>query len=290
MILPQFELAEPTTVNSACDILRQNVKSRIIAGGTDLLVNMKKKTTSTNLVVSLSKIKALQKVSFSPRTGLSLGSMVRIAEIEASPVIKENYPILSKAAGRIGSPQVRNRATIGGNICSARPAGDTIGPLIACGATVQITGPDGVRDEPVESIFKGPGQTTIGTNEILTGIKLKKPVSHTGSSYIKYTIRNAMEIALVSVTTLVAIEDGVCKSARIVLGAVGPTFIKCPAAEEYLVGQKISPGIAEKAGQLAVDACHPITDVRASADYRRDLVMVLVQRSLQEAASEVKSS
>ena len=211
-------------------------------------------------------------------------------EIETSPVVRKNYPVLAKAAGKLGSLQIRNLATIGGNICSARPAGDTIGALIACGAAVQITSSKGVRNEPIETIFKGPGQTTIGKNELLTGITLKKPVSNTGSSYIKYGVRNAMEIAMVSVTSLVTIEGGVCKSARVVMGAVGPTFVQCTKVEEFLVGKPISESVAEKAGQLALDAAHLRNSLRASAEYRRNLIQVLVKRSLLEAASEVKSN
>ncbi len=287
MILPRFELAEPASVGEACALLQSNGKARVIAGGTDLLVSLKKKAVSAELLVSLAKIRGLSGMAVSEKDHLSIGPMVSIAEIAGSPQVEASFPALSKAAGKLGSLQIRNRATIGGNICTARPAGDTIGPLIAYGATVEITSPKGSRSAPVETIFKGPGQTTVGKDEIITSIVLKQPTGRNGASYLKYTIRNAMEIALVSVTTVISIDNGVCRSARVVLGAVAPTFIRCPAAEAYLTGKKISDDVASHAGSIAVDTCRPITDVRGSADYRRRLVQVLVKRSLLEAASNV---
>jgi xanthine dehydrogenase FAD-binding subunit len=287
VILPRFELKQPTTVREACEILKNSENVKIIAGGTDLLVNLKKKVINADVLVSLAKIEKLKKVTFTQRNGISIGPLVTIDEVSSSPVITKNYPVLSIAAGKLGSPQIRNRATIGGNICTARPAGDTIGPLIACEAVVEISSAKGDRKAPIETIFKGPGQTTVAKDEILTGISMKKLAENTGCSYIKYMIRNAMEIALVSVTALVAIENGTCRSARIVLGAVGPTFIRCKATEEFLTGKKITAAIAEKAGQYAGEICTPITDTRASADYRRRLVEILAKRAISEAYSSV---
>jgi carbon-monoxide dehydrogenase medium subunit len=289
VILPRFELAEPISVGEACGILQGNDKARVMAGGTDLLVSMKKKTATAELVVSLGKIQGLRTISFSDPTTLIIGPTATVAEVAESSLIETNFPGLAFAAGKLASPQIRNRATIGGNICTARPAGDTIGPLIAYGATVRIAAARGERTAAVESIFKGPGQTTIGKDEILTSIELKRPAGSTGASYVKYTIRKAMEIALVSVTAVVSMDNGVCRSARVVLGAVAPTFIRCPAAESYLSGKEISEDVAERAGQLAVDACSPISDVRGSAGYRRRLVQVLVKRAILEAAANVRT-
>jgi len=286
MILPKFELEEPTTVKEVCNLLQQNGKSRVIAGGTDLLVNMKKKVITPEKVVSLDKIPDLNELSFSGENGLVLGSMVRIAELAISPVIKANYPALAIAAGKLGSPQIRNRATVGGNVCSARPAADMVGPLMAYGATAVIATPFGVKEEPVEKIFKGPGQTILEKGEFLINLKIKKPAPNTGISYIKYGIRHAMEIALVSVTSLVVLDKKTCQSARVVLGAVAPTFIRAPKAETFLKGKEISEEVVEKAGELASQDCTPITDIRASADYRRQLVWVLTKRSLNEAVMD----
>jgi CO/xanthine dehydrogenase FAD-binding subunit len=285
MILPRFRLLEPTSVKEVCDILQHNNDTRVIAGGTDLLVNMKKKVIMAGTLISLDKISELKDVSYSGKTGLTMGSMVRIADVAESPIIKTNYSILATAADKLGSLQIRNRATIGGNICSARPAADTIGPLIAYGAVAQIASSGGAREEAIETIFKGPGQTTIGKGEFLTGITIKSPEDNTESSYIKFGIRRAMDIAVVSVTSLITLKNGTCSLARLVLGAVAPTFIRCPKAEEFLLGKDLSEDVAEQASRLATAASRPISDFRASADYRRNLVQVLVKRSLLEAAS-----
>lgn len=285
MILPQFQLAEPTTIRNACAALQNAEGSTVMAGGTDLLVRMKQKFTTAGLVVSLDKIPKLKSTAFSSRKGLTLGSMVTIAEVAESPVIRANYKVLSTAAGKLGSLQVRNRATIGGNICTARPSGDTIGALVAYDATLQITGPEGAREELLQNVILGPGRTTIARDEILTAINLPVPARNTGGSYTKYGVRNAMEIAIVSVTCLVSIQDGVCRSARVVLGAVAPTFIRCPAAEESLIGKKISEDVALRAARLASEASTPNTSRRGSAAYRRELVLVLTKRGLLEAAA-----
>jgi aerobic carbon-monoxide dehydrogenase medium subunit len=288
MILPRFELAEPKSTREVCDILQKTDQVRVIAGGTDLLVNLKKKVFTADTLVSLSQVPDLNGISFSSSSGLTIGSMVRIADMVISPVIAAHYPGLANAAGKLGSPQIRNRATIGGNVCSARPAADMVGPLVAYGAITNIATATNPREERIERIFKGPGQTTLAKGEFLTGFRIPTPAKNTGISYIKYGIRHAMEIALVSVTSLVVIENEKCVAARVVLGAVAPTFIRCPATEEFLEGKTITEDIAEQAGYSASEICTPITDIRGTADYRRQLVRVLTKRTLLEAAGQIK--
>ena len=283
MILPRFELLEPTSVKEACEVLKSNDSVRVIAGGTDLLVNMKKKILTADVLVSLDKIKGLNEISYEEKSGLSVGPMVRIADLAASTVVQQHYPALALAAGKLGSPQIRNRATLGGNICSARPAADTIGPLIGYGAVVRISGPGEDREVPVENFFKGPGQTNLGKGEFLSAITAGAPDADSRASYIKHGIRRSMEISLVNVTSVLSMDNGTCSSARLVLGAVAPTFIRCPVTEGFLAGKAISEDVAEQAGHMAVDICTPITDIRASADYRRQLVRVLVKRCLLQA-------
>lgn len=280
MILPRFDLLEPSSVKEICKALQSGNNSRVIAGGTDLLVNLKKKVFTADTLISLDKAAELKEMSFSDEKGLTLGSAVRIIDVVDSPVIQENFPALAAAAGKLGSWQIRTRATIGGNVCSARPAADTIGPLIAYGAFAVIASPDGTREELIETIYKGPGQTTLAKGEILQAIRIPKPLKNTKVVYTKYGIRQAMEIALVSVTTSVTLENDICTTGKIVLGAVAPTYIRCIKTEEFLKGKAITEDTAEQAGQVASESCKPITDIRASADYRRQLVKVLVKRNL----------
>ncbi len=288
MILPRFELAEPTSVGDACQILRQHPTAKVIAGGTDLLVNLKRKVLAADLLVSLGRVPGMNDGNLAGGE-VVFGPLMTVATLAESPEIRKSFPVLSMAAGKLGSMQIRNRATIGGNICTARPAGDTIGALVAYGAIAQISGPSGQRTESFATLFKGPGKTSLKADEILTGVSIKKPVGDSRGSYVKYTIRNAMEIALVSVTTLLTMERGTCTSARVVLGAVAPTFVRCQVTEAFLVGKKINEETAEKAGKLVIDACSPITDLRATADYRTSLVQTLVKRSLLESVSGNKN-
>jgi aerobic carbon-monoxide dehydrogenase medium subunit len=265
-------------------MLRQDEKARVIAGGTDLLVNMKRGVASAGLIISLKRIPELRTIQMPGRTNLAIGPMMTIAEVASSSLVRDDFPVLANAAGKLGSMQVRNLATVGGNICTARPAGDTIGPLVAYGASARIANGNSERTESFERLFKGPGQTTVKHDEILTSVMLKKPAPDTRGSYIKYTIRNAMEIALVSVTTLLTMEGEICRQARVVLGAVAPTFVRCEVTEGFLIGKRVTPEVAKAAGKLVIDACSPITDLRATADYRRELVQTLVERSLLESA------
>ena len=287
MILPKFTLLEPTTIQSACAALRSSNKARLMAGGTDLLVDLKKKRVTADVVVSLEKITRLKALKLSA-TKLTIGSMATIAEIAESPGLKAAFPVLSAAAGKLGSIQVRNRATVGGNICTASPAGDTLGPLVAYDASVRIEGPQGARQEPLQSVFLGPGKTSLAAEEILTAVTLKIPAANTGGSYVKYGTRNAMEIGILTVTCLVSVRNGKCRSARIVLGAAGPTVLRCTEAEELLVGKAINEDTVKQAAKLSAAAAKPSTrtGARASTGYRRELVSVLVTRGLLEAAEK----
>ena len=287
MILPRFQFLEPETFEEVHQLVEKNKGDAVLmAGGTDLLVNLKRKVIKAKVVISLEKIKSLKQVHYSESAGLTLGSMVTVSELAETPIIKQKFPLLAIAANKIGSPQIRNRATIGGNICTARPAGDTIGPLTAYGAEVQLVLGKETRWEPISKFITGPGKTTRKEGEVLAAIRIKPFPANTGVSYIKYGVRKAMEIAMVSVTTAITFNGDKCEKATIVLGAVAPTFIQSNEAEEALVSHKVTLSAAEKAAELAAGGCRPITDVRASAEYRRDLVRVLTKRGIMEAAAQ----
>ncbi|HJX36151.1 MAG TPA: FAD binding domain-containing protein, partial [Dehalococcoidales bacterium] len=252
MILPRFQFLEPETFEEVHHLVEKNKGDAVLmAGGTDLLVNLKRKVIKAKVVISLEKIKSLKQVHYSESAGLTLGSMVTVSELVETPIIKQKFPLLAIAANKIGSPQIRNRATIGGNICTARPAGDTIGPLTAYGAEVQLVLGKETRWEPISKFITGPGKTTRKEGEVLAAIRIKPFPANTGVSYIKYGVRKAMEIAMVSVTTAITFNGDKCEKATIVLGAVAPTFIRSNEAEESLVSQKVTLSAAEKAAELA---------------------------------------
>ena len=291
MILTKFEFIEPETFEEVYQIVEKNRGDAVlIAGGTDLLVNMKKKTIRPKILISLEKINSLKQINYSDTEGLTLGSMVTINELSGNPLIRQKFLLLSIAAAKIGSLQVRNRATIGGNICTARPAGDTIGPLLAYGAKVQLVKGKENRWETLDKFITGPGKTTKKEGEVLAAITIKPFADNTGVSYIKYGVRKAMEIAMVSITTSLTFDGNKCQAASIVLGAVGPTFIRSIDAEEFLRSSEVTPSVAEKAAELAAACCTPITDVRASAEYRRELARILTKRGIMEALSQYQNS
>ncbi len=287
MILLRFNFVQPFSIQETISLLAQNSgKAKIIAGGTDLLVNMKKKLVKPELLISMDKIDELKETLPTRGNGLKIGSLSTMADIAESRMVKNDFPALAQAAGKLGSRQIRNRATIGGNICSARPCADSIGPLIGYGAEVKLIGTEGERLVSLDDFCTGPGETILGSSEILTEIWLKPPPPNTNSSYIKFGTRKAMDIAIVSVTSVITVNssNGKCQSARVVLGAVAPTYIRCSAAEEVLVGDKITDDIALQAGTLAAQFCRPISDMRGSAEYRRMLVEALTRRSILEAS------
>ena len=168
MILPRFEFKAPVSIEEVCSALKEDPrKTKVIAGGTDILVNMKKKSVNPAMLISLDKVPQLREVSYSPGTGLTIGALVTMAELTSSRIVSEHYPALAKAAAILGTPQIRNRATIGGNICSARPAADTIGTLIGHKAEVELVSTEGERRIALQDFFTGPGETLLGPDEIL---------------------------------------------------------------------------------------------------------------------------
>jgi carbon-monoxide dehydrogenase medium subunit len=208
--------------------------------------------------------------------------------IEISPVVQEKYPGLLQAVRELGSIQVRNRATIVGNICRASPSADTLPPLIADGASARIFGPAGDRKVALEDFFTGPGRTVLERDELVTEITIPPPPPRTGKIYIKHGRRKAMELATVGVAVSLTLEDDACREARIALGAVAPTPIRARQAEALLRDRAISERLIETAAQAAMAEVLPISNVRASAEYRRQMVGVLTKRALTHAIATAR--
>ncbi len=275
-----FDFAQPNSVDEAIYLLGSNRTSRILAGGTDLLVEMKfNRAHSPEKVISLKKLSGLNFIQGGQ--GLIIGAMTNISLIETSPLVRDNFPALAEAAASVGSLQVRNLGTIGGNIGRAAPSADLVPSLIAYGAEVIVIGPKGKRKMALESFFKGPGQTVL-EQEILVEISINKDQQKT-SSYIKLGKRKAMEIAVVGVAVALDLDGDVCRDCRIVLGSVAPTVIRAEGAEKVLRGEKLSEKSIEATAVEAMRAAKPITDIRATAEYRREMVGVLVKRAIAQA-------
>ncbi len=278
----KFNYLEPTTITEALSLLsRYNGKARVLAGGTDLMVQMRDKTIAPEYVVDIANVLGLDYISYDEKRGLRIGALTTLRTVERSEIIRRVYPVLSQAAGKVGSVAIRNMATIGGNLCNAAPSADTAPGLIGLSATVKIVGIKGEREVPAESFSTGPGCTICDTGELLTEIQVPIPASGTRGIYLKLR-RTAVDLALVGVAIVMVLEaEKVCREIKIVLGAVAPTPIRSRYAEEVLRGKKIEPALIEKAAQVACDEARPINDVRASAEYRKRMVGILVRRALE---------
>jgi carbon-monoxide dehydrogenase medium subunit len=281
----RFEYFEPKTLDDAVALLSvDDGKANVLAGGTDVLVEIKEDVRRPDYLVNIKKISDMDQLEYDARTGLRFGALVTAREIEISAAVQEKYPGLCQSVREIGSIQIRNRATVAGNICRASPSADTLPPLIADGASVDIYGPEGERVVLLEGIFTGPGRTILQPNEIITEVRVPPPAPHTGSVYIKHGRRKAMELATVGVAVSLTLDGKVCREIRIVLGAVAPTPIRAHQAEAVLRNQPLEQRLIEMAAQAAVNESRPISNVRGSAQYRREMVAVLTKRAVARAA------
>jgi len=268
----RFSYHEPATLDEAVALLAVP-HSQILAGGTDLLVELKEHLRRADTVVNIKKVAGLTGLAHDSR-GLHIGALATARDVELSPVVKERYRGLLQSVRELGSIQVRYRATIIGNVCRASPSADTIPPLIADGATVRIRGAKGERSLLLEEFFRGPGKTVLVPGEVVLEILVPPPAAGTRKVYIKHGRRKAMELATVGVA-VTHVPGG---ETRIVLGAVAPTPIRARQAEKIFA----ETGDIGRAAQAAAEESRPISNVRATAEYRREMVEVLTRRALEQ--------
>lgn len=284
--LRKFEYFEATTIDEAISLMKEyGAKAKILAGGTDLLVDMKRGRCYFSYLINIKQIPDLDSIVYNERDGLTIGGLTTIRAIESSEIVAKRFPLLSQAAHSLGSRQVRNRATIGGNLCNASPAADIAPALIGYGATVDLIGSEGQRSLPIEDLFRGPRMTSLKKTETLTRIRVPNPSPKTFGIYIKHTIRRSVELAIVGIGAVLKLDgaDHVCDDARIVLGAVAPTPIRAKRCETLIKGKKLEEGLIEEAGKVASEEASPITDQRATAEYRKEMIPVLVGRAIRAA-------
>lgn len=293
MLLPRFEFHEPTSIKEAVDLKnRFGQDARWLAGGTDLLVHLKKKLITANHIIALQKINVLDAVTVQ-EDGVLIGACATMAQLSKSPVVQEHFRALKSGGDNLGTHLIRNRATVGGNVCNASPAGDTLPSLLVYKAAVLLESADGPRQVPIEDFFTGPGATCIQDNELLVGFKLPLPTVNSGAHYIQLGKRKSSEINVVNVASFIEIDPGTqtIKSARIALGSVAPTPIRSRNAEKILVGRQIDEDLLYEAGETArQEDCRPIDDFRGSASYRRAMIGVLTKRTLAAAFEQAKSA
>lgn len=279
-----FEYLEPATLAEASALLhRSGGRASVLAGGTDLLVQIKESHRQPQQVINIKKIPGMDVLAFDPVDGLRIGALVTTREVETSYAVRRHYASLARAVTDFASIQVRNRATVVGNVCRASPSADSLAPLIADGAVVHLYGLHGARSMRVEDFVKGPGKTALQPDELVSRLTIPAPRPHTGKAYIKHGRRVQMELATVGVAVTLTVARGQCTDAAIVLAAVGPTPIRARHAEAVLRGRAISDAAVLQAAHAAMEDARPISDVRASAEYRREMVSVLTRRAIAQA-------
>jgi CO/xanthine dehydrogenase FAD-binding subunit len=276
----QFEYLKPRDVNEALGKLRE-VEVSLLAGGTNLLVNIRAGTIQPRIVLDIGFLQELKGLTYEKGL-IEIGPCLTMTELTKSPLIRSNAPLLAESALSVGGPQIRNRATLGGNIVSASPSADTVVALVSLGATVLLQSAKGIRKVLLEDLFVGPGQTKIEKDELLTRVFFKPPSSNERGFFYKLGRRNALAVAVVNLGILARI-DGTTRrweSVRIVLGSVAPTVMRAKKAETLLSNQFVDENLIREAAKTAASECSPISDTRASADYRRSMVKALVERGL----------
>ncbi len=283
-----LEIYQPTSITEASAIVKEKGPGgRFLAGGTDLVIAMKEKGLSPKYVVDLKRVPNLSGIREEADGSLTIGALTTMREVETSPAVCKRFPFLAQSAAEVGSIQIRNRATIGGNMANATPSADVAPALLALEAKAKIAGAAGERTLNLEEFFRGPGQTVMLPEEILTAIVIPATHPKLVGEYIKFSPREMMDLAYVGVAVALVL-NGVkreCESARIALGAVSPTPMRARKAEAVIERQILTEELAERAGEEAAKECKPISDVRSSAEYRRAMVGAMTKRALLNAAA-----
>jgi len=277
--LRKFEYLKPDSIKETISILSQySGKAQILNGGTDLIVGIRDKINQPEYLVDIKAIPQLNKITYSEQDDLHIGATVTLNEISNSKVVQTHYPILVKACKTVGSYQVRNRATLAGNICNASPAADTAPPLLVLEAKVNIIGPTGEKIVPINQFFTGVKKNILKKGEIVASITIPPIKDEWTGVYLKQGRKKEVDLATVGVAVL-CMRDEV----RIALGAVAPVPVRAFKTEELLKGKTIDESLLEKAGKSALTEVSPISDVRSSQEYREEIIKVLVRRAILQA-------
>ena len=290
MRLPHFQHFAPATLDEACTLLASHGEGSLaLAGGTDLLVKMKHRRVVPSCLVNIKYIAGLDRIDYDPDAGLRIGALVTIQTLKASNLVKRHAKLLHQAASIQSSIQIRNCATLGGNIGNASPAGDGPLALMVMNASVIVRSVDGGREVALTDFFLAPGKTVLRPGELIEAIRVPPVSPGTGVAYSKHALRRT-DIAIVSVAVNLTLLDGICSEVRIGLGSVAPTIMRAPSAEKVLAGRSVDAALAEEAANAVVADATPIDDIRASARYRKQAVResarAAILAALQDARTE----
>ena len=286
--MKKFDYFQPETLKDAYSLMeKSNSSSRYIAGGTDLIASIKNRLIQPDALISLRRIEEISGII--QNKDLTLGSMTLLRDIERDTKISQNYPALTQAVKVLATPQIRNVATIGGNLCNSAPSADCAPPLLVMEAGLTLEGPGGRREVGVEDFFIGPGQTCMDNTEILTWIRVSPPMQNTGMAFLKLG-RVSTDIAIVNAAACLTMEKNMCMKCRLAVGAVAPVPLRLKSVEKMIEGQEISPELLNKAEKMAEEEVKPITDVRSTSGYRRIISGVLIKRAIEEAIKKMEQN
>jgi carbon-monoxide dehydrogenase medium subunit len=289
--LKPLEFSAPSSLDEAIKaIAGGGGEVGILAGGTDLIIQMRSGRRRVGQMVDIKKIPELNVLSYDGSKGLRLGAAVACDTLGAYAPAKQHYPALVEGAELIGSTQIQSRASVGGNVCNGSPAADTICALIALEATCVVQGPDGKREIPAKDFMTGPGQTALKPGELLVEFQVPPPAANSSSGYLRFIPRNEMDIAVVSAAAAITLDAGkqTCTAAHIVLGAAAPTPLLVEAAGKALVGTSLDAAALEAAAEASRAAAKPITDMRGTVEYRKHMAGVLTKRAIAMALQRAK--
>ncbi len=290
--LQEFDYAAPRSVDEALELLaKAGTAGRVLAGGTDLLVQMKNRVSDVRYLIDVKRIEELNILDTPAGGGLRIGAAVPCAVLGENATVATRFPGLREAAMLIGSDQIQSRATVAGNLCNASPAADVVPALVVLGAECRIAEPGGTRSLPVAEFTTGPGTNALATGELLVDLHIPAQSAGAADAYQRFIPRAEMDIAVVGVAAQIVLSsDGRCTAARIALGAVGPRVIRADAAGDALIGTMLDEAALYRAAELAREAASPISDMRAPADYRRSLVGTLTRRVVCQAAARARAT
>jgi carbon-monoxide dehydrogenase medium subunit len=283
-----FEYLTPSTISEALSLLqRVGDEAKILAGGTDIVPSLKLRLVNPKYIIDISRVKELDFIE-SSNALLRIGALTKHSALETSQPVREKATVLIEAAAKIGSPQIRNMGSVGGNLANASPCSDTATPLLALEAQLKLLRSSSERLVPLEDFFLGVKKTALHSDELLAEIQIPAQPPRTGCAFVKMGRRTGPDLAIVSAAAKITLENGVCRNAKIALGSVAPTPMRAKTAESLLVGRTLGEGEINDASVAASEEIRPISDVRASAEYRKAISSILVKVAIEKAIERTR--
>ena len=284
MTLPAFDYVRAGSLKEASELASEKgSKAILMAGGTDVILLMRAKAVPADTVIDIKEISDLDSIVFSEGEGMRIGALAKLFDIQTSDIVRQKMPALADAAHYVASAQIRRKGTMAGNICNASPSADTASILLAMDAKVKVYNNENEKEIPIGDFFKGVKKTCLEKGDIVTEIFVPELKKGEGSAYFKHSVRKAMDLAIVGVAVWIKMDGNRVADCRIAMGGVGTTPLRAYSAEKILKGSELTDDLLEKAAVAASEECSPISDVRASAEYRKDMIRVYTKRAVKKA-------